>query len=417
MDKAGKTAGNQITTRDKGMTRTDGIHKEILTRAAKIRAKQISWRRQIHRYPELAMEEYKTTALIKAELKRIGLKILPLKMKTGVLAELKGTYSGPVVAIRSDIDALPVQERTGLSYASKIEGRMHACGHDVHVATVLGCASVLADMKKQIPGTVRFIFQPAEEKPPGGARPMIKNGAIKGVAGILGLHVDPHLPVGKIGLRDDSTMAAVYDFDLTIIGTGGHAARPHRAVDAIATAAEVVESLQKVVSRETDPISGVVITFGRIEGGSARNVIADRVHLVGTARTLSDESSKKIPSLIRKTVRGICQARGAKFEISEIADYPPLSNDPAVNKLFEDNCKALFGSKNVTGIDPTMGGEDFACYLQSVPGAMFRLGIKNKKIGSDKSWHSPLFKVDESAMYYGTSLLAAAAIDYLANRV
>lgn len=399
------------------MTQTDGIREEILARAAKIRKKQIGWRRHVHQCPELAMEEYKTTAFIKAELKRLGLKILPLKMKTGVLAELKGAMPGPVLAIRSDIDGLPVTEQTGLSYASKIEGRMHACGHDVHVATVLGCASVLADMKKHIPGTVRFIFQPAEEKPPGGARPMIKNGAIKGVAAILGLHVDPHVPVGKIGLRDGSTMAAVYDFDLTIKGIGGHAARPHRAVDAIATAAEVIESLQKVVSRETDPISGVVITFGRIEGGTARNVIADRVHLVGTARTLSAESSKKIPALIRKTVKGICQARGAKFEMTEIANYPPLANDPSINKLYADNCRMLFGSKNLSDVDQTMGGEDFACYLQSIPGAMFRLGVFNKKIGADKSWHSPHFKVDESAMYNGTSLLAASAIDFLANRV
>jgi amidohydrolase len=271
-------------------------------------------------------------------------------------------------------------------------------------------------MRPSIKGQVRFIFQPAEEKPPGGARPMIENGALKKVAAIFGLHVDPNLPVGTIGLRDGPTMAAVYDFHITIHGRGGHAARPQLAVDAITTAAEVIESVQKVVSRETDPISPVVITFGRIEGGTARNIIADRVWLAGTARTLSAHSFKKVPALIRRTVKGVCHARGATFELSEIADYPILVNDPQINRLFAENHEALVGKKKIAQIEPTMGGEDFACYLQKVPGATFRLGARNKKIGADKSWHSPEFIVDEAAMLYGTALLAASAIDYLGKR-
>lgn len=334
-------------------------------------------------------------------------------MTTGVLAEITGNGDGPVVAIRSDIDALPIVEQTGLDFASSRPGVMHACGHDVHMATVLGTASLLNEFRGQFAGRIRFLFQPAEEVPPGGARPMIEQGALDGVDRILGLHVEPLIPVGKVGLRDGAMMASVYDFDLIIHGRGGHAAQPHLAVDAIVTACEVVGSLQALVAREIGPMEPMVISFGRIEGGGARNVVADEVRLVGTARMLSPELMKDVPRLIRRTVDGICKARGATFEIIEQASYPVLVNDPATNAVYQSLYSEMFGDDAVERIDAVLGGEDFACYLEKVPGAMFRLGIRNPGIKADKPWHSPEFMVDETAIYYGTSLLAAAAVRFL----
>ena len=367
----------------------------------------------MHRYPEVSDQEYETTAFLRKEVKSLGIKLLPLDMKTGVLAEIKGPQPGPTVAIRADIDALPVLEQTGLPYASKNKGRMHACGHDVHSAIVLGTAGILMTLRHELAGNVRFLFQPAEEMPPGGARPMIANGALDNVATIFGVHVDPHLAVGKIGLRDGPAMSSVYDFDLIIKGKGGHAARPQSSIDAITTAAEVVCSIQKIVSREIDPVTPVVITFGEIKGGTARNVVADRVTLTGTARTFSKNARQRIPALIRRTTSGVCRAHGAGFEIVEVASYPVLVNDAATNRLFARNQELLFGRNRVAEAEIVLGGEDFACYLQEVPGAWMRLGVMNKKIGADQPWHSPRFIIDEKAIYYGTALLVAATLDYM----
>ncbi|MEE8576675.1 MAG: amidohydrolase [candidate division Zixibacteria bacterium] len=397
------------------MTKSQFDSAEIVRLANRLHARQIKWRRQLHSYPEIANEEFKTTSFLKTEAKKLPVRVLPLDMPTGLLLELEGASGGPTVAIRTDIDALPVTEKTGLSFASRIPGRMHACGHDVHTATVLGTAALLCTFKKQLAGRVRFIFQPAEEKPPGGARPMIENRALDDVGMILGLHVDPRLPTGRISLRDGPTMAAVYDFDLIIKGKAGHAARPHDAIDAIVTASEVVESLQKVISREIDPISPVVLTFGKIEGGLARNVIAEEVRLEGTARTLSPAAMRRIPGLIKRTVNGICRARGADSELVSVADYPVVRNNPKVNQLLKETYTELFPKKKIETTEQVLGGEDFACYLDLVPGAMFRLGTQNKKIGADQPWHSSKFIVDEAAIPYGTALLAAAALRALEN--
>jgi len=395
-------------------TKPDKNH--LLADARRWHKKQVKWRRHLHQHPELSNRETQTTAFIKKLLKETGISLRPLKMTTGVVAEIVGKREGPTVAIRTDIDALPITERTGLTYTSRNRGCMHACGHDVHMATVLGTASLLNEYRDRLAGKVRFLFQPAEEMPPGGARPMIKLGVLKGVDVIFGLHVDPHLPVGKISTRDGGVMGSVYDFDLDIIGRGGHAARPHNAVDAVVTAAEVIDSIQKIISREIDPISPALITFGKIEGGVARNVIAERVKLTGTSRTLSTSVFKKMPSLIRKTVSGVCRARGASFEMTEVASYPVMVNDAATNRVYEKTYRELFGARKIAETEPVLGGEDFACYLEKVPGAMFRLGVMNKKIGADKPWHSPEFIIDEESIYYGTALLVGATLEYLGSR-
>lgn len=387
----------------------------IIKATKKWRPKQVAWRRHFHQHPELSFAEYKTTDYLRRVVASLGLKILPLKMETGLLAEVRGKRPGPTVAVRSDIDALPITERTGLNFRSKIEGCMHACGHDAHMASVLGVAAVLSEMRDDLTGTVRFIFQPAEEMPPGGAAPMIENGALDDVSMIFGLHVDPTLSTGKIGLRDGVTMAAVTDFDLIVHGRGGHGARPHETVDAIVVAAEIVQSLQTIVSRSIDPIAPVAVTIGRIEGGVARNVITDRVTLNGTARALSEKGARELPKLIKRIATSVGRAHGARVEVKIIPGYPVFKNHPVANKILADNFSALFGKGKVETTPPVLGGEDFARYLQLVPGAMFRLGCRNRKIGADKPWHSPDFIVDENALPFGTALLCAAVVATLAG--
>lgn len=374
---------------------------------------QIEFRRHLHRRPELSNEEFATTTLIKKELARHKIKIRPLHMKTGAVG-LINPGRKPAVALRTDIDALPISERTHLPFRSEIEGRMHACGHDIHMAVVLGTAVILNRLREQIPGCVEILFQPAEEAPPGGAERLIREGVLDKpkVEIIFGLHVDPTLTTGRISLRDGPTMAAVIDFDLTIIGEGGHAAVPHRAVDAIAVTAEVIDSVQKIISREVNPMKSAVITFGKIKGGTTRNVIADRVQLSGTIRTLDPANTRHVPRLLKRTVSGICRARGARFQLDFLTGYPVLANHALVNHILEKTYIKLRGKKYIELTPPTMGGEDFSFYLEKVPGAMFRLGIKNKKIGADKPWHSPEFVADEKSIFHGTALLALAVLEY-----
>jgi len=336
-------------------------------------------------------------------------------METGLLAQIDGKLPGPTVALRADIDALPVIEQTDLKFRSRVAGCMHACGHDMHMAVALGAAAILAQMRDSFSGAVRFIFQPAEEAPPGGALPMIENGAMDGVSMVFGLHVDPNVATGRIGLRDGVTMASVTDFDVVIHGRGGHAARPHETVDAIVTAGEVIQSLQTVVAREIDPMSPVAITLGRVEGGVARNVVADHVAMAGTARALSDKAAKELPKRIKRTVQAVCRARGAKGEVTFMPGYPVLENHPHANDILRRNFTAMFGKGRVVTTPMVLGGEDFARYLQLAPGAQFRLGVRNRKIGAVRPWHSPQFIVDEQALVYGTALLCAAALDALAG--
>jgi len=387
--------------------------KYILRRAGELLPQQVKMRRELHKNPETAFEEFWTTEFIKNHLKRHRIKSRPLKMKTGVLAIINENKK-TAVAIRTDIDALPVTEQSGLAFKSTRKGFMHACGHDIHMAVVAGVAVLLNEIRNDLPGCVKFIFQPAEEMPPGGAQPMIKEGVLirPEVKMIFGLHVDPTLPVGKFALRDGPTMASVTDFDIKIHGQGGHAASPHRAVDAVAVAAELVGSIQKIVSRETNPLKPIVITFGLIKGGTVRNVIADKVLLQGTARTLFPENMKRIPRLIKRTADGICKARGAKYELKILSGYPVLSNHEKANRILSGSAEELFDRRSVSLTPQSMGGEDFAFYLQKIPGAMFRLGAKNDKIGANKPWHSPKFIADEKSIFYGIALLAMTVVKF-----
>ncbi len=374
---------------------------------------QVKIRRHLHQYPELSYEEFKTTAFLKKELARNKVGVKKLKMKTGALA-LINPRKKIAAAIRSDIDALPITECARVPFKSKVPGTMHACGHDMHMATVLGTAIILNKLKDVIPGCVKFFFQPAEESPPGGAVQMIGEGVMQSppVKMVFGLHVDPTLNIGKVSFRDGPVMASVIDLDITINGVGGHAALPHRTVDAISVGCEVVESLQKVISRETNPMSPTLLSFGKFSGGTVRNVICDKVKIFGTIRSLDSEMTRLMPKLVKRTVDGICKARGASAKIDILSGYPVLTNHPKANVIYSECFSELFGSKNIEPTAQTLGGEDFAYYVQKTPGAMFRLGVKNDKIGANKSWHSPEFMVDEEAIYYGTSLLTMSVLRY-----
>lgn len=377
----------------------------------------IALRRRLHQYPEIGHEEYRTTAALKKELSRLKLTVIDGRTETGLWAQLDTGRKGPVIAVRTDIDALPVNELTGLPFTSKRPGFMHACGHDVHMAILVGTARLLARHKDQLCGSVKFICQPAEEIPPGGARLLIDAGVLKNprVDAIVALHVDPEIRAGNIGLRDGPSMASVYDFDLRIIGKSGHAALPHTAVDALTAAAEVVSGLQQVVSRMTNPVEPVVITFGTIAGGVARNVVPGEILLRGTARSLNPAVSKKLPGMIARTARHIAQGFGARAEIKPIADYPVLKSDARVNRFIGRSFRALHPTGKIHQLPAILGGEDFAYYLLDVPGAMLRLGVGNKKIGADKPWHHPAFMVDEDAIPVGVATMTATIIDMLFN--
>ena len=377
----------------------------------------IDLRRRIHQFPETGHQEFKTTALLKKELQKLKFKIYDRHASTGLWAELDTGRDGPVVAVRADIDALPVTEQTGLPFASIRSGFMHACGHDVHMAILIGTARLLHRHRKDLPGKIKFICQPAEEIPPGGARPMIEAGVLRNpdVDVILALHVDPMLTTGSIGLRDGISMASTYDFDITVLGRVGHAALPHKTIDAITVSAAIVSGLQQVVSRMVDPIKPAVISFGTIRGGTVRNAIAGEVTLQGTARTLDSALTKNIPRLIKRAAVEIGRGLGARVEVTSIANYPPLRSDPRVNRFISESFRAAGHRGKVHQIPMVMGGEDFACYLEKVPGAMFRLGVGNKKIGADKPWHHPAFIIDEAAIKIGIETMAATVINLLHN--
>ena len=391
------------------------MYDKIKRLSDKYSKQMITLRRHLHQIPETGLLEFETKKSMAAQLKKIGLKVNTDVWRTSIVAMLEGQKQAPCVAIRSDMDALPVTEKTGLFYASKNRGCMHACGHDAHMAMVWGAAKILTHFRSELPGYVKFLFQPSEEEPPGGAMPMIAAGALEKpkVHVIFGLHVDPTIPAGKVGLKKGPMMAKVDDFNLTVVGKSGHAARPHETVDAIIVASELVTALQTISSRMVNPLDPVILTIGKMEGGTARNIIADHVTLFGTARVLYDKLGEKIPGMIKRIADGICKAHGATYVLDYRVGYPVLANDPDIIDIYEHVLTIMHGKKSVQIKNrPGMGAEDFACYLQEVPGAMFLLGIRNKSIGADKPWHHPEFKIDEKVIPIGASLLAAATIEY-----
>jgi amidohydrolase len=380
--------------------------------ASTLATRLIEIRRHFHRHPELSGQEYQTAAYVAGVLSSCGIRVREGVGKTGVVGELPGEGTDSrLLAIRTDMDALPIEEGTGLEFASRNAGVMHACGHDLHATVGLGAAMVLAQLGEKLPGTVRFLFQPAEEIAQG-AGWMVEDGAMENVSAILGVHVFPSIPAGSVGIRHGALTAAADDIEIFIIGESGHGARPHEAIDAIWIAAQVLTTLQQAISRTQNPLRPVVLTIGQISGGRAPNVIADRVRLVGTVRSLHPETSAGLPDWIEGIVANVCNAYGARYELNYKRGVPSVQNDPALTQLVEEAAEEAWGSDRVLILtEPSLGAEDFSLYLPYAPGMMFRLGVAGKD-RLNYPLHHPLFDVDESAIVTGVVTLAYAAWKY-----
>lgn len=367
-------------------------------------------RRHLHAHPELSGNEHQTAALVAGELRNLGWRVQEGVGRTGVVAEL-GSGSGPVVALRVDMDALPVEERTGLPYASLNQGLMHACGHDIHTTVGLGVARILGPLAERLGGTVRLLFQPAEETAQGAAW-MVADGAMQGVDALFGVHVFPSLPVGTIGVRSGSLTAAAGELEVEVLGEGGHGARPHQSTDAIWIAARVVSGLQEAISRRLDALHPVVVSFGRIEGGKAFNVIADHVRLLGTVRCLDLDLHAQLPGWIEETVQAICKGYGGEARVRYRCISPPVHNDAELTQLLADEAVALLGRPQVEWLEqPSLGAEDFAELQRETPSTMFRLGVAGPN--GCTPLHSNTFAADEASVAVGVEVLSASLLRWL----
>ncbi len=390
------------------------IKSKINTLSKKYTAGIIDLRRKIHANPELSFQEFETSNLVYSKLKPLKLNSLNRIAKTGVVGVIKGTgKNGKCVGLRADMDALPILENTGLAFASKNEGVMHACGHDAHTSMLYGAALILNDLKEELNGSVKLIFQPAEEKNPGGASIMIKEGALENpkVNAIFGQHVIVGKPAGSLGFCPGVTFASQDELYITIYGKQAHGAKPHASVDPIVIASQVIMALQTIVSRNTNPYDPIVITIGKIEGGTATNIIPSEVKLSGTIRTLNEKLRKKSLKLIERTLKGITISSGAKFRFDIAPGYPELVNDDKLTEFAERSAKEFSGAKNVFKAERIMGAEDFAYYLKKAPGTFYRIGV-----GNTSDIHTPAINIDESALPAGAAFLAYLAWDYLKNR-
>ena len=388
----------------------------------------IDLRHQIHQYPELGNREFKTAKLVAEHLRSLGIEVETDIAYTGVVGVLKGNKPGPVVAVRADMDALPVTEETDLPFKSTVKttyldkevGVMHACGHDIHTSVQLGVASVLASMKRSLPGTVKFIFQPAEEGPPpgeeGGAELMLKEGVFDNPkpSAVFGLHTHAALAVGELGLTIGPAMAAVDQFIITIKGKQSHGAYPHKSVDPIIMATEVVTAFQTIRSRSLSPLEPSVVTVGIIRGGERFNIIPEEVHLEGTVRTYNPEVQDMVEKRMNEILKGITLAYGGSFELNYDRGTPATINDPELCKQMIPTLERVVGKDNLKMMDPVMGGEDFAIFANEVPGIYYRLGVV--KPGTTSGWiHTPTFRADDSCLEVGIRAMSNLVVDYLTS--
>ncbi len=380
--------------------------------AEKLAPRLIEIRRHIHSHPELSGQEYQTAAYVAGVLSSCGIHVQESVGKTGVVGELKGDgIDSRLLAIRTDMDALPITERTELDFSSRQPGVMHACGHDVHTTVGLGTAMVLSQLEENLPGNVRFLFQPAEEISLG-ASWMVADGVMEKVDSILSVHVFPSIPAGSVGIRYGALTAAADHLEITIMGESGHGARPHEAIDAIWIASQVITTLQQAISRTQNPLRPVVLTIGTIKGGRAANVIADHVELVGTVRSLHPETHANLPQWIDQIVKNVCHTYGATCEVKYERGVPSVQNDTTLTQLVEGAAREAWGSDRVQILpEPSLGAEDFSLYLEHAPGMMFRLGVGYPD-RHNYPLHHPQFQVDESAIITGVVTLANAVYKY-----
>lgn len=385
---------------------------DILTQSHTFSHKALSLRRAIHRRPELGNAEEETAALIVGALEELGWAVAR-PVGTSVMATLEGARPGRTVALRADMDALRIQEETGLPFASEIPGVMHACGHDFHTAGLLGAAMVLTEHRPTMKGRVRLLFQPDEEGSGGAAR-MIAAGCLDGVDAVFGAHVDPDLPAGTVGFKYGKMYAASDVFRVVVRGEGCHGASPEAGIDAIAIASQAVMAVQQIVSRRLAPTDAAVITVGSFHAGAQANVVADRAEIEGILRTLGPDTRRRVKKLFTETVQGVCAAMGARAEIDIRESYPGVVNDDGMVDFARHIAEQMLGAGRVVTLDaPTMATEDFGCFTQAVPGAFYKIGVRNPDIGAVWPIHSPKFVADEAAMPHLIALHAGVALKYL----
>ncbi len=372
----------------------------------------ISYRRHLHAHPELSYEEENTAKFITEKLLSFGL--TPVRMaQTGIVALVEGKNpTKKTIALRADIDALPITEQNKVDYRSTQPGVMHACGHDVHTSSLLGTAKILSNLRNEFEGTIKLIFQPGEEKNPGGASIMIHEGVLENPAplSIIGQHVFPLLPVGKIGFREGKYMASSDEIYLKVIGKGGHGATPELTIDPVVIASHIIIALQQVISRNASPKQPTVLTFGKITANGATNIIPDEVNIAGTFRALDEKWRSEGLKRIQKMAESIAEGMGGKCEVDIHHGYPYLENNPALTQRIKQAAVEYVGAENVVDIDLTLGSEDFAYYSQIIPASFYRLGTRNESKGITSYVHTPTFDIDEDALTIAPGLMAWMAI-------
>lgn len=372
----------------------------------------VELRRHFHAHPELSTKEFNTQKRIMEELKALDIAVRPAA-NTGVIGELTGVAPGRTVAIRADIDALNIQDQCGKPWQSQNPGVCHACGHDGHTAMLLGTAKVLSELRREFTGTVRFLFQPTEERFPGGAMDMIKDGAVDGVDAIIGGHLWQPLRVGTIGLTYGRLMAAPDEFTITVQGRGGHGSMPEQTVDPILTGAQIVLALNTIVSRNIDPREPVVLSLGVFQSGDVFNVIPDTALIKGTVRSFDKELRLSIFARIEQIAQGICATTGATYSFDKYLGYPPVINNADVAQVLAEAGREALGEQGVLEVSPFMGGEDFSYYLEKVPGAFMFIGDSNVEKGINYPQHHPKYDIDEDALANGMETMTRAALKLL----
>ncbi|WP_405856928.1 amidohydrolase [Streptomyces sp. NBC_00090] len=398
---------NQLKSREPGSVTLPG------TLSAPLRAELIAFRRDLHMHPELGNQEFRTTAALKARLEAAGLAPKVLPGGTGLICDI-GTPDRhrPMLAIRADLDALPIPDVKTVAYRSTVANRAHACGHDVHTTTVLGAGLVLAELDRQglLPNAVRLLFQPAEEVLPGGAADAIEAGVLDGVGRIIAVHCDPRVDAGRIGLRPGPITSACDRLEVTLDGPGGHTARPHLTTDLVTAAARIATDVPAVLARRVDARSGLSVTWGRIEAGHACNVIPQHAELSGTVRCLDLPTWREAPDLVHAAIDEIATLHRAKSTVNYVRGVPPVVNDPAVTELLAGAMAARRGPYAIEDTEQSLGGEDFSWYLEHVPGAMARLGVRTPGDTRVRDLHAGDFDVDENCIETAVELFTAAAL-------
>jgi amidohydrolase len=386
---------------------------EIKQATKDIEEQLIEWRRHLHENPEVAFEEVETSQFIYDTLHEFEHLEVTRPTKTSVMARLIGSEEGKTIAIRADIDALPVEEETGLPFASKNTGKMHACGHDGHTAILLGTAKILSTIQDQIKGEVRFIFQPAEEVFPGGALEMVNAGVMEGVDLVIGNHLWSPIETGKIGILGGPVMAASDTFEITIKGKAGHAGLPHEAVDAVTIASQVVTNLQQIVARNVDPLDSLVLSVTKIHGGTAMNVLPGAVEIGGTVRLFDKDVREETKKKMEQIIKGITEAHGAAYTFDYHDGPDPVINDEEIAEVVKESAGELFGENVLADIRPTMASEDFSGYLSEAPGVFYFLGVGDPEKGTDYPHHHSKFNIDEDMIPVGVNLFVHTALKYV----